>query len=109
MIAEVKPDNWYVLITDIHSEYNTAQKLDALGFMVYCPSEPTFIQWEGNHKRVFVPLFRGCIFVSGDEDKLFAALSEVRGTLLLNDEGRPVSIVALKAELTAKFLQLLNL
>lgn len=54
MIAEVKPDNWYVLITDIHSEYNTAQKLDALGFMVYCPSEPTFIQWEGNHK--------GCLF-----------------------------------------------
>lgn len=109
MIAETKPNDWYVLITDIHSEYNTAQKLDALGFTVYCPSEPVFVWWEGIHKSVYVPLFRGCIFVAGDEDKLFAALSEVRGTLLLNDEGRPVSIVALKAELTAKFLQLLNL
>lgn len=109
MIAETKPNDWYVLITNINSEYNIAQKLDMLGFMVYCPSEPAFIQWKGICKRVFVPLCRGCIFVSGEGNKLSTILSEVGGSLLLDDKGRPVSIVAFKAELPAKLLQVLNL
>lgn len=67
-----------------------------------------FVKWNGRTKEVIVPLFSGCLFVTGDVAKMDAFISSQKAAFLVDKEGKSLSIEADKTELLAKFAQLLR-
>lgn len=99
---------WYALHTAPKSEHKLMQHLNAAGYDTYCPMQAVFVKWNGKTKKVIVPLFSGCLFVAGDVAEVTSLVSSQKASLLLDNEGKGLSIEAEKAELPAKFLQLLK-
>ena len=54
-------------------------------------------------------LFSGCLFVAGNVAEVASLASSQKAAILLDKEGKSLSIEAGKAELPAKFAQLLRL
>ena len=54
-------------------------------------------------------LFAGCLFVAGNVAEVASLASSQKAAILLDKEGKSLSIEAGKAELPAKFAQLLRL
>lgn len=110
MISEyTSKNNWYVLFVGTHSIDTITLELERMGYATYCPLEITFVQWKGVCKKVYVPTFGGCIFVSAEWEGLSRLLSEKKISVLVDKSGHPLSISAPKIELMAKLFQLLNL
>lgn len=55
---------WYVLITKPKSEIKAAQRLQALGFEVYCPTRVEVRQWSDRKKKVTVPLLPSMLLIN---------------------------------------------
>ena len=93
---------WHALYTAPKSEHKLMQRLNAAGYTTYCPMQAVFVKWKGHTRKVITPLFSGCLFVP-------SLASSQKAAILVDNEGKSLSIEAGKAELPAKFAQLLKL
>lgn len=101
--------NWNVLHTAPKSERKLTQRLNATGYVAFCPMQIVFRRWKGQTKEVFIPLFPGCLFVEESSAEIASFASAQGATLLMNREGKALSIQAEdKAELSSKFMQILS-
>lgn len=107
MIANEKSSRWYVLRTAYKSEHGLMQRLNAAGYTVFCPMQIIFKKWNGQTKKMYTPLFSGCLFVEEALDiTLFATSQQV--SVFVDNKGQLLTICANKFELSAKFAQLLK-
>ena len=95
---------WHALHTAPKSEHKLMQRLNAAGYTTFCPMQAMFVKW----KEVIVPLFSGCLFVAGDASEITSLVSSQKAALLVDREGKSLSIEADKTELSAKFARLLE-
>ena len=89
---------WHALYTAPKSEHKLMQRLNAV-----------FVKWKGHTRKVITPLFSGCLFVAGNVSEVTSLASSQKAAILVDNEGKSLSIEAGKAELPAKFAQLLKL
>lgn len=108
MITNDTKTCWHALHTAPKSEHKLMQLLNAAGYTAYCPMQTVFVKWNGRIKEVIVPLFSGYLFVAGDVTEITLLVSSEKAVLLVDDEGISLSIEADKADLPAKFVQLLK-
>lgn len=99
---------WHALHTAPKSEHKLMQRLNAAGYTTFCPMQAMFVKWRGQTKEVIVPLFSGCLFVAGNTSEIASLVSSQKAALLVDGEGKSLSIKADKAELSAKFARLLK-
>lgn len=109
MIMENTSNNWFVLFVGAYSVDRLALMLEKAGYVTYSPMETVSVHWEGRTKRVHVPLFRSCLFVAGDWEKLSVFLLERKISVLVDRAEKPLSVSASKMELVAEFVKLLSL
>lgn len=83
--------------------------MNAAGYTTYCPMQAVFVKWKGHTRKVITPLFSGCLFVAGNVSEVASLASLQKAAILVDNEGKSLSIEAGKAELPAKFAQLLKL
>ena len=95
---------WYALHTAPKLEHKLMQCLNAAGYSTFCPMQAVFVKWNGQTKEVIVPLFSGCLFVAGDITKI----SSQDAAIIVDREGKNLTIEADKTELLTKFIQLLK-
>lgn len=100
---------WHALYTAPKSEHKLMQRLNAAGYTTYCPMQAVFVKWKGHTRKVITPLFSGCLFVAGNVSEVTSLASSQKAAILVDNEGKSLSIEAGKAELPAKFAQLLKL
>lgn len=72
--------NWYVLITKPKAELKVTERLERMGFMVYCPIRKERRQWSDRVKTVVVPLLPSMVLVQVSA-KERALVFEVPGVL----------------------------
>lgn len=106
MITDNNMMCWHALHTEPKSEHKLMQRLNAAGYTTYCPMQAVFVKWNGKTKEVITPLFSGCLFVAGDVAEITSLVSPQKAALIVDCEGKSLSIKADKAELSAKFVQL---
>ena len=108
MMANKDMSRWCALYTAPKLERKLMQRLNAAGYTVFCPMQIVFKKWKnGKTREVFTPLFPGCLFVEETADVVsFAASQNV--ALLVDAEGKCLSVCAEKAELVAEFAHLLK-
>lgn len=107
MMANNDMSRWCALYTAPKSERKLMQHLNAAGYTVFCPMQIVFKKWNGQTKEVFVPLFPGCLFVE-ETVGIASFVASQNAALLVDAEGKNLSVCADKAELPAKFLHLLK-
>ena len=100
---------WHALYTAPKSEHKLMQRLNRAGNTTNCPMKDLFVKWKGHTRKVITPLFSGCLFVAGNVSEVTSLASLQKAAILVNNEGKSLSIEACKAELPAKFAQLLKL
>ena len=93
---------WHALYTAPKSEHKLMQRLNAAGYTTYCPMQAVFVKWKGHTRKVITPLFSGCLFVAGNVAEVASLASSQKAAILLDKEGKSLSIEAGKAELQAK-------
>lgn len=98
---------WCAVRTGYKSERKLMQRLNAAGYTAFCPMQTVYMKWNGHTKEVVVPLFAGCFFVEDTTDAT-AFVTLQNAALLVDNDGKKLSICADKAELPAKFIQLLK-
>lgn len=96
---------WHALRTAPKSEHKLMQRLNAVGYTTFCPMRTGFVKWKGKTKEVITPLFSGCVFVAGDVVEITSLVSDQKAALIIDQEGRSLSIKAGKAELSAEFIR----
>ena len=102
MIANNDMNRWCALYTAPRSERKLMQRLNEAGYAAFCPMQIVFRKWNGKTKEVFTPLFPGFLFVEETADVAsFVASQNV--ALLVDAEGKRLSVCAEKAELAAEF------
>ena len=107
MIANNDMNRWRALYTAPRSERKLMQRLNEAGYAAFCPMQIVFRKWNGKTKEVFTPLFPGFLFVEETADVAsFVASQNV--ALLVDAEGKRLSVCAEKAELAAEFAHLLK-
>ena len=97
MIANNDMNRWCALYTAPRSERKLMQRLNEAGYAAFCPMQIVFRKWNGKTKEVFTPLFPGFLFVASQNV-----------ALLVDAEGKRLSVCAEKAELAAEFAHLLK-
>ena len=107
MMANNDMSRWCVLYTAPKSERKLVQRLHAAGYMAFCPMQIVFKKWKGQNKEVFAPLFPGCVFVE-ETTGVASFVASQHAVLLVDAEGKYLSVCAGKAELSAKFVHLLK-
>ncbi|WP_294618261.1 UpxY family transcription antiterminator [uncultured Bacteroides sp.] len=107
MMTNNDMNRWCALHTAPKSERKLMQRLNAAGYTAFCPMQIVFREWKGETREVCVPLFPGCVFVEETAEVLSFATSQ-RASLLVDAEGRNLSVCADKAELVAKFARLMK-
>ena len=124
MIANNDMNRWCALYTAPRSERKLMQRLNEAGYAAFCPMQIVFKKWKGQTKEVFAPLFPGCVFVeeaAGVEsfvvsqggvsfllDDVASFVASQNVALLVDAEGKRLSVCAEKAELAAEFAHLLK-
>lgn len=93
---------WHALYTAPKSEHKLMQRLNAAGYTTYCPMQAVFVKWKGHTRKVITPLFSGCLFVAGNVSEVTSLASSQKAAILVDNEGKSLSIEAGKAELPAK-------
>ena len=107
MMTNDNINRWCAVHTASKSERKLMKRLNAAGYTAFCPMQIVFKKWNGRTKEVFVPLFSGCLFVEDTVDAVSFVASQ-SAALLIDNKGKNLSICADKAELSAKFAQLLK-
>jgi transcription antitermination factor NusG len=72
---------WYVLYTKPRNEKKVTERLEQLGFTVYCPLVEVIKQWSDRKKKVQEPLLPSYVFVRLEEkmrDQVFQVAGVVR-------------------------------
>ena len=69
--------------------------------------QTVYVKWNGRTKEVVMPLLAGCLFVEDTADAMSFVVTQ-NAALLVDNEGKNLSICADKAELSAKFVQLIK-
>lgn len=98
---------WYALHTAPKSERKLMQCLNAAGYTTFCPTQIVFKKWNGQTREMFVPLFPGCLFVEEAVD-VVSFIASQDAVLIVDNDGRSLSICADRAGLPLKFAQLLK-
>ena len=93
--------HWYVLYTKPRHEKKVAERLEAAGYMVYCPLHKIKRQWSDRVKVVEEPLFRSYIFIQIEDhlrEEVFTFPGTVRYLFWLRKPAkvRPVEIDAIQ-------------
>ena len=107
MMTNDNMNRWCAVHTASKSEHKLMQRLNVAGYAAFCPMQIVFKKWNGKTKEVFVPLFPGCLFVE-DTVNVASFVASQHAALLIDNAGKNLSICADKAELSAKFAQLLK-
>lgn len=94
---------WHALYTAPKSEHKLMQRLYIL------PDAGCVCKMERAYPEGDYPSFSGCLFVAGNVAEVASLASSQKAAILLDKEGKSLSIEAGKAELPAKFAQLLRL
>ena len=68
--------HWHPLYTKPRQEFKAEQQLAAIGLEYYLPTITRLKQWSDRKKKVTEPLFRGYIFVYGEEISRLRALQQ---------------------------------
>jgi transcription antitermination factor NusG len=76
-MEKVKSKVWLVVYTKPRWEKKVHEKLGAKGFDAWCPLQKEVHQWTDRKKIVFVPIFKGYVFIHVEQKKC----SEVLATL----------------------------
>lgn len=107
MMTKDNMNRWCAVRTGYKSERKLMQRLNAAGYTAFCPMQTVHVKWNGCTKEVVMPLLAGCLFVEDTADAASFVVSQ-NAALLVDKEGKNLSICADKAELPAKFVQLLK-
>ncbi|NOX18179.1 MAG: UpxY family transcription antiterminator [Chlorobi bacterium] len=83
---------WYALYTKPRHEFKARKDLQAAGLEYYMPTVTTLKQWSDRKKKVTEPLFRGYVFLYGDEAERYAALQSPAILSTVNWNGVPAKI-----------------
>ena len=67
-----------------------------------------YVNWNGKMKEIIVPFFSGCVFVEGDLKDITPIVASQKAAFLVGTDGKELSIVSDKANLSSKFAQLLK-
>lgn len=106
MMMEENTRSWYILYTAPRLERKLMQHLNAAGYKAYCPMQAIYVNWDGKTKEIILPFFSGCVFVEGDLKEIGSAIASHEAAFLIDADGKELSIVSDKANLTGKFAQL---
>lgn len=72
---------WYVLYTKPRNEKKVTERLEQLGFTVYCPLVTVVKQWSDRKKKIQEPLLTSYVFIQLEEkmrDQVFQVAGVVR-------------------------------
>ena len=108
MMMDENSRSWYVLYTAPRLERKLMQHLTVAGYKTYCPMQTIYVNWNGKTKEIIVPFFSGCVFVEGDLKDIAPVVSSQKAAFLVGTDGKELSIVSDKANLSSKFAQLLK-
>lgn len=89
---EQKKKYWYPLYTKPRHEFKAEKDLLAAGLEHYLPTVTTLKQWSDRKKKVTEPLFRGYIFLYGNDAERYRALQSPAILSTVNWHGVPAKI-----------------
>lgn len=96
---------WYALYTKPKHEFKAEQQLKAVGIEYYLPTITTIKQWSDRKKKVTEPLFRGYIFVHGNEKDRLLALEQYAVVRSIFFQGVPATVPDWQIENLRKMLE----
>ena len=99
---------WYIVYTAPRLERKLMQHLNVAGYKTFCPMQTIYVNWDGKMKEIIVPFFSGCVFVEGDLKDIAPVVASQKAAFLVGTDGKELSIVSDKANLSSKFAQLLK-
>ena len=99
---------WYIVYTAPRLERKLMQHLNVAGYKTFCPMQTIYVNWNGKMKEIIVPFFSGCVFVEGDLKDITPIVASQKAAFLVGTDGKELSIVSDKANLSSKFAQLLK-
>lgn len=99
---------WYIVYTAPRLERKLMQHLNVAGYKTFCPMQTIYVNWNGKMKEIIVPFFSGCVFVEGDLKDITPVVASQKAAFLVGTDGKELSIVSDKANLSSKFAQLLK-
>ena len=108
MMMDENARSWYVLYTAPRLERKLMQHLNVAGYKTFCPMQTIYVNWDGKMKEIIVPFFSGCVFVEGDLKDIAPVVASQKVAFLVGTDGKELSIVSDKANLSSKFAQLLK-
>lgn len=97
--------NWYVLYTKPRNEKKVTERLQKMGFTVYCPLIEVVKQWSDRKKKVQEPLLPSYVFIQIEEknrDQVFQVAGVVRYLFWL---GKPAVVRYEEIETLKSWLQ----
>ncbi len=83
---------WYALYTKPRHEFKAEKDLLVAGLEYYLPKVTTLKQWSDRKKKVTEPLFRGYIFLYGNDAERYLALQSPAILSTVNWKGVPAHI-----------------
>ena len=99
---------WYIVYTAPRLERKLMQHLNVAGYKTFCPMQTIYVNWDGKMKEIIVPFFSGCVFVEVDLKDIAPVVASQKAAFLVGTDGKELSIVSDKANLSSKFAQLLK-
>lgn len=99
---------WYIVYTAPRLERKLMQHLNVAGYKTYCPMQTIYVNRNGKMKEIIVPSFSGCVFVEEDLKGIAPVVASQKAAFLVGTDGKELSIVSDKADLSSKFAQLLK-
>ena len=83
---------WYALYTKPRHEFKAASYLNDLEIENYLPTVTRIKQWSDRKKKIIEPVFKGYIFIYGDEKERYNALQNDSIVYTISFEGKPARI-----------------
>lgn len=68
--------NWFALYIKPRNEFKVALKLDSVSVEYYLPTIAKVKKWSDRKKKITEPVFRGYIFIHGNEKDRITALTQ---------------------------------
>ncbi|MEG8947673.1 UpxY family transcription antiterminator [Rosettibacter firmus] len=81
--------HWFAFYTKPRHEFKAQQQFEALSISHYLPTIERVRQWKDRKKKIIEPLFRGYIFVYGDEKERLIALQQSAIVKTICFNGKP--------------------
>ena len=96
--------SWLALYTKPRSEFKAEEQLITSNIITYLPTITRVKQWSDRKKKITEPLFRGYIFIYGDEQERLISVEKQAIVRCLFDGGRPARIPDWQIENIRKML-----